>query len=81
MEYIPKIEQLIPDLNDIGQEYINAKRHNKKFNSFHEAYAVLLEEVDELWEAIKDHYPVDFIKGEAKQVAAMALGILFEFDD
>ena len=47
------------------------------FNSAHEGYAVLREEVDELWEAIKkkdkDH---GAIQKEAIQVAAMALRFL-----
>ena len=43
------------------------------FHSFHEAYGVLKEEVDELWNEIKrKEYDYDKIYEEAIQVAAMA---------
>lgn len=45
------------------------------FNSAHEGYGVLLEEVDELWDAIKNNktvHPIDQM-AEAIQVAAMAV--------
>ena len=43
------------------------------FHSFHEAYGVLKEEVDELWDEIKiREYDCDRIYQEAIQVAAMA---------
>lgn len=45
-------------------------------HSYHEGYAVLLEEVDELWDEIKAKTPVHGrIANEAIQVAAMALRI------
>lgn len=44
------------------------------FASDHEAYGVLLEEVDELWDEIKKKYPCrDRIRAEAIQVAAVAI--------
>lgn len=48
------------------------------FNSSHEGYAVILEEMDELWDAIKRGKPPwaptdSDQKGEAIQVAAMAI--------
>lgn len=48
-----------------------------EFVSAHEGYAVLLEELDELWEEIKKN-PRDEkkLKSEAIQVAAMALRFL-----
>lgn len=49
------------------------------FNSSHEGYAVLKEELDELWEEIKnnkDHGTLERQKREAIQVAAMALRFL-----
>lgn len=43
------------------------------FHSFHEAYGVLKEEVDELWDEIKiREHDYDKIYQEAIQVAAMA---------
>lgn len=51
------------------------------FNSFHEGYAVLLEEVDELWTEVKKNqrdYDIQAMRKEAKQIAAMALRIMVE---
>lgn len=53
----------------------------KPFNSAHEGYSVLAEEVDELWDEVKKN-PKKFpdrtakMKREAVQVAAMALRFL-----
>lgn len=46
-----------------------------KFNSAHEGYAILKEEVDELWREIKTKDSTD-MRDEAIQVAAMALRFL-----
>jgi len=53
--------------------------HPRRFNSAHEGYAVLLEEVDELWDEIKAN-PQDRrrMRAEAIQVAAMAMRFLVE---
>lgn len=51
------------------------------FNSAHEGYAVLKEEVDELWEHVKTkqgNRDLDKMKREAVQVAAMALRFAVE---
>lgn len=45
------------------------------FHSGHEGYAVLKEELEELWEAVK-HDDVMHAKREAVQIAAMALRYL-----
>jgi hypothetical protein len=47
------------------------------FNNAHEGYAVLLEEVDEAWDAIKKNDIWDARK-EMVQVAAMAIRFLLE---
>ena len=61
-------------------ELKRATSKNGKFNSAHEGYAILLEEVDELWDEIKwNHaYQIDAAE-EAKQVAAMAIRYLIDF--
>lgn len=47
------------------------------FNSHHEGYAIIKEEVDELWDAIKlKPRPVEDVKEEAIQVSAMAMKLL-----
>jgi NTP pyrophosphatase (non-canonical NTP hydrolase) len=46
-------------------------KHGKKPWSRHEFYAILLEEVDELWETIKKDMPQEELLKELTQVAAM----------
>lgn len=50
------------------------------FHSAHEAFAVLKEEVDELWDAIKVNDAAQ-ARAEAVQVAAMAVRFLAEIDN
>lgn len=61
---------------DARQEAVNGRRKWGKFNSAHEAFAVLYEEVDELWDHVKTkqkNRDLNAMKKEAIQVAAMAL--------
>ena len=55
------------------------------FNTAHEGYAVLLEEVDELWAEIKKKQGSEgrpeAIRKEAVQVAAMALRLILDTTD
>jgi len=62
---------------DIAYEVDTAINEFGEFASYHEGYAVLLEEVDELWEEIKtkDRSPA-LIYSEVRQVAAMALKLM-----
>jgi len=63
-------------------EYENAAHQFSPFHSAHEGFAILKEEVDELWEAVKlnQNNPLrrDAIEREAIQVGAMALRILYD---
>jgi hypothetical protein len=67
-------------LSEVLKEYKRAKQlHPRDFNSLHEGYAVLLEEVDELWTECKVKKPdVKKIKKEAIQCAAMLLRFIVE---
>ena len=62
----------------IVSEYLRASKKFPKFNSRHEGYAVIKEEVDELWDAIKGNYSSDLVEEEAVQVGAMALRFLID---
>jgi hypothetical protein len=60
-------------------EVMRAKeKHTKDFNSHHEGYAVLKEEVDEMWEDVKKNRHPESVQ-EAIQVAAMAIRYIAEF--
>ena len=65
-------------IKEIINEYNRAAKNFDGFASRHEGYAVLLEEVDELWDEIKCNSPNEKIKEEAIQVAAMGLRFLVE---
>ena len=60
------------------------ERATSKFGSFasaHEGYAVLLEEVDELWDDVKHNRSRLEMRGEAIQIAAMALRFVIDVCD
>ena len=53
-------------------------------HSAHEGYAVILEELDELWEEVKGHRSPENLaamRSEAVQVAAMAIAFVVEVCD
>lgn len=66
-------------LCDIKYEYLTARGRFPKFNTAHEGFAVLKEEVDELWDEVKSNNR-EAAKGEALQVAAMALAFILEIE-
>ncbi len=65
-------------MDAVENEYKLSRKKFPPFKSGHEAYAVLLEEVEELWEEIK--HPTDFshFEKEAIQVASMCLAMAIE---
>ncbi len=62
----------------ISEEYDYATAKFGKFNSTHEGYAVIKEELDELWDEIKGKGDYIALQEEARQVAAMALRFLVD---
>ena len=74
-----KIDQI---LLDVKNELKHATEKFGKFHNAHEGYAVLLEEVDELWENVKLNQGIrdrlEKIYKEAIQVAAMAIRIIHD---
>jgi hypothetical protein len=67
---------------EIFEEMVSASSKFPPFASEHEGYAVLLEEVDELWEAVKLNQKTQGrqmrIEKECIQVGAMALRFLHD---
>ena len=63
-------------LQEIETEYNAASTKYPAFHSTHEGYAVLKEEVDELWDMVKANKGImgnDAMRREAIQIAAMAI--------
>jgi len=61
--------------NDAFQELKRATEENRPFNSGHEAYAVIMEELCEFWDEIRlkeQHRNLDNMRRELVQIAAMA---------
>lgn len=67
---LPAKREVMQDV--IGRELDRAyEKHGRMPWSKHEFYAILLEEVDELWEAIRKDRPQEEVMSELIQVAAM----------
>ena len=64
-----------PILEAIEAELARARTLFPAFHSAHEGYAVIAEELDELWDEVKGKGPerIANMRAEAIQVAAMAL--------
>ena len=68
-------------LRDIESEHNTAITKYPKFNSTHEGYAVIKEEVDELWDLVKVNKGVNGngeFRKEAIQIAAMAVRFIID---
>jgi len=73
-----KIEDIILE---IAHEVARAKENWPPFNSAHEGFAVLKEEIDELWDEVKvkqKNRDLAKMQYEAIQVAAMAIRFAME---
>ena len=73
----------LPIVGEVTEELLRAQRLFPPFNSSHEGYAVILEEVDELWEEVKNNKRPDTLdrqRKEALQVAAMGMRYLVFVD-
>ena len=67
---------MVKSLREVSFELSSAMKDYPPFSSAHEGYAILLEEVDELWDEVKKK-PKDRdkekMRAEAMQIAAMAI--------
>ncbi len=76
-----------PIIDDVVEEYNRATHKFGPFNTQHEAYAVMLEEMDELWAEIKrksgkrTKRNKNAIRKEATQVAAMAIRLIMDMEE
>ena len=67
-----------PILIWVSAELVEATRKFDKFNSTHEGYAVILEELDELWSCVKNNMTDVELRKEAVQVATMAVRFIMD---
>lgn len=68
----------------IDTELVRAAAHGEKFASLHEAYAVMLEELDEVWDLTrlkKRDRDRASIRKELIQLAAMAIKAVHSMDN
>lgn len=73
-----KIETVIAA---ILKEYSRASATNGSFHSVHEGYAILLEEIEELWDEIRLKAALrnpSNVAHEAIQIGAMAMRFLYD---
>lgn len=65
----------------IKEEFNSATINNNSYNSAHEGYAVILEELDELWDEVKKKNSLrdkNLMKKEAVQVASSSIRFIYD---
>lgn len=79
MAYIDVPPEIAAIIEDVVAEYTSAASKFAMFNSGHEGYAVILEEVHELWDEVRLKTGTrDGADREATQVAAMAVRFMHD---
>ena len=71
-------------LNDVCEELKTAIETHSLFTSPHHGYAIILEELDELWDEVKKKNSIRDVKNmraEAVQVAAMAIKFIMSMEN
>lgn len=74
-------DRLSAVLAEVGREVEQAVAKHAPMNSAHEAYAVILEELDEVWDEVKKKREArsdDRLRRELVQTAAMAIRALVD---
>ena len=67
-------------LRAVQLELLRAQARFEPFASTHEGFALIHEEVDELWDAVKSNESPERLAAEAIQVAAMALRFITDLE-
>lgn len=80
IEERPTQATIISQATIIMEEYVRARQKFAPMRGPHEGYAVILEELDEMWDAIKSN-DIPHARKECLQVAAMCLAFLLEVKD
>lgn len=66
-------------MEEVHEELIFAtEKFPRPHSSAHEGYAVILEELDELWDEVKHDGRPEAMREEAKQVASSAIRFMVE---
>lgn len=68
-------------VEEMIEEFERACDKFPAFRSPHEGYAIIKEELDELWEEIRKQHDIraiDTMRKEAKQIAAMAIRFMVD---
>lgn len=65
---------------EIIEEYRRAERKFGPFNNGHEGYAVIKEELDELWKAVKSKDPMHMENARKKAIQIGAVAMRFAID-
>jgi hypothetical protein len=77
-EHERAVEQSVEAIaDDVVKELQRAMQKFPKFHSAHEGYAILKEEIEEAWDAIKKN-DLDHARVEMIQVAAMAIRFIHD---
>jgi hypothetical protein len=84
-EEMKELGKLNNVLEDTKKAYLSAVARYGKFHSPHEGYAILLEELNELWDVVKLHPATPGrnlkIHEEASHVAVMAIRMIVDFGE
>ena len=66
-------------MDEILQEYLRASKTFRPMASPHEGYAIIKEELDELWDEVKiNSDPLGNMRNEAIQIAAMGMRFVID---
>jgi len=74
---MPTNDDIVEVFNGVAEQLEAAMQNRQPIQSAHEGYAVIKEELDELWDAVKKD-DLESAELEARHVAAMAIRFLLD---